>query len=110
MALTGDLKEFQLQEVLQILALGRKTGILALSGDRVHGTIVLSTGQLLDARAGQLSGESAFLALADNRGGTFTFTSLPVDELPAPERPFVRSLEALLIELSAGVETDPDTP
>ena len=100
MALSGDLTEFRLAEVLQILSLGRKTGVLSLSGDRTRGTIVLSAGRLINATTDDLLGEAAFLELAGNREGTFTFVPVAESELHVSDAPPLRSLQTLLMEAS----------
>ena len=58
MELSGDLSDFTLTDILQILALSRKTGVLSLKGVDYSGQIVLEGGRI--AYAACLPGESLY--------------------------------------------------
>ena len=58
MELSGDLSDFTLTDILQILALSRKTGVLSLKGSDYSGKIVLEGGRI--AYATCLPGESLY--------------------------------------------------
>jgi hypothetical protein len=49
MELTGDLNDFPLTDILQILALSRKTGTLALETGVMNGKIVIEQGRITEA-------------------------------------------------------------
>jgi hypothetical protein len=49
MELTGDLSDFPLTDILQILALSRKTGTLALEAGRMAGKIIIEHGRITQA-------------------------------------------------------------
>ena len=49
MELTGDLSDFALTDILQILALSRKTGTLSLESDGVRGKITIEGGRITHA-------------------------------------------------------------
>ncbi len=49
MELTGDLSDFPLTDILQILALSRKTGTLALEAGVMNGRIVIEQGRITQA-------------------------------------------------------------
>lgn len=51
MQLTGDLSDFALTDILQILALSRKTGIVWLEGPGWAGKIVVESGRITEASA-----------------------------------------------------------
>src|SRR5215471_15022603 len=49
MELTGDLSDFALADILQILALSRKTGTLSLQNGSVDGRIIIEHGRITHA-------------------------------------------------------------
>ena len=49
MQLTGDLSDFALTDILQILALSRKTGMVLLEGAEWAGKIVVENGRITEA-------------------------------------------------------------
>ena len=71
--LRGVLSELQLADVLQVLAVGNKTGELRLRDGDAHGSIFLSEGRIVHAQTADLSGEDAAYALADWKRGEFRF-------------------------------------
>ena len=103
MGLSGDLRDFDLSEVLQILAMGKKTGILELAdaadgGDR--GSVWLRDGRVMHAvRAPDLQGVPALMDLLSTARGRFSFESATPSD---PETPVTidRTLEGLLLEAS----------
>ena len=62
--LRGVLSELQLADVLQVLAVGNKTGELRLKDGDAHGSIFLSEGRIVHAQTADLSGGDAAYALA----------------------------------------------
>jgi hypothetical protein len=63
---------------LQILQLGRKTGLLELSRGSERGGIEIESGEARHAWTPDLQGEDAFYALACWDGAGFAFLSGPV--------------------------------
>lgn len=51
MALQGTLETFSVPEVLRLLSSTRKTGMLAIEGDRGHGSVWLGEGSIISARS-----------------------------------------------------------
>ncbi len=104
MGLSGDLRDFDLSEVLQILVMGKKTGVLELADPDdagVYGKVWLRQGRVAHAerRFGSV-GVAALVDLLRTGEGRFSFeTSLSHgSEIPVT---IDRSLESLLLEASA---------
>jgi hypothetical protein len=49
MALKGNLKDFNLSEIFQLITMGKKTGALVLAGDEASGTIYFNEGSIYAA-------------------------------------------------------------
>src|SRR5512144_2211785 len=64
MQLTGDLSDFALTDILQILALSRKTGMVVLEGVGWAGKIVVEDGRITEAWAEPGESLTDSLALA----------------------------------------------
>jgi CheY-like chemotaxis protein len=105
--LRGALDVMDLPNLTQAIALGGKTGCLALALPSGEGLIVFDRGRAVHAEFGLLTGEPAFAALvvaAEREGrGSFAFSSW---ERLAPDqsRTIRRSLEQML--LAAATEMD----
>lgn len=97
MGLAGNLGEFHLNELLQVLGMGRKTGVVTIKGDVASGRLNLVSGRVVDASSeGVGRGEPAFFVLLQNAGGSFRFVTDPaVADLPVT---IDRALESLLLE------------
>lgn len=92
----GNLRDFDLIQVLSVVSLGRQyTGIeLTLPGDRV-GTIFVKSGQIVSATTEEQAGREAFHSLFPaNNGEFFVFRTETPSELPEPLGP----LAAMVIE------------
>jgi DNA-binding response OmpR family regulator len=78
----GDLAHMPLADVLRMLCVQRKTGLLRLDpkGVKVSGAVQLVEGQVVHAEFGVLSGESALCQLLLHESGRFSFR--PGEELP----------------------------
>ena len=72
-ALQGQLAVQSVQEVLQQLEQGRKTGRLTIASEGASGVVELSRGMILSASHGHLAGEEAVLALLERNAGSFAF-------------------------------------
>ena len=69
----GNLRDFSLADLLQILELNRATGTLTLSHRGRSGVLACSEGLVVGARLGERGGEEAIYALFHWDGGTFAF-------------------------------------
>jgi CheY-like chemotaxis protein len=108
-ALRGSLNVMDLAEVTQAIALGVKTGQLALALAAGPGVIVFDRGRVIDAQFGRLRGEAAFAALltAAHReaDGSFCFNPLAGERQgPEVERTIDRSVESLLLSSAADID------
>ena len=97
-AMSGDLSEVPLPDLLQLFATNRKSGILGISGAHA-GKVYLKQGQLEYA---DVEGETAlnpmkaFCRMLSWSSGTFQFD--PQDETPSFPETFQGSTESILIE------------
>jgi len=90
----GGLSQLPLPDLLQILAMNRRTGRLTVANGAEKGEIHLSAGQPVNARVGDIEGEKALFRLVAWREGTFAFVPGP-----APLRaPVTRAMEDVLLE------------
>lgn len=90
----GGLSQLPLPDLLQILAMNRRTGRLTLANGADKGEIHLSGGQPVNARLGEIEGEKALFRLIAWREGTFAFVPGPTP-LRAPVK---RAMEDVLLE------------
>lgn len=75
MSLKGDLAELSLPDLIEMTALGGKTGRLVLhdTDGVVAGEFLFHDGRLAGARCGELTAERAFYALLELTAGSFDF-------------------------------------
>jgi DNA-binding response OmpR family regulator len=90
----GGLSQLPLPDLLQILAMNRRTGRLTVNNGAEKGEIQLTNGAPVNARVGDIEGEKALFRLVGWREGTFAFTPGPAS-LRAPVQ---RSMEDVLLE------------
>lgn len=84
----GVLTHLRLQDVWQMLELGRKTGRLLVQNATKRGAVYFGEGRALHAELGTLVGEGAALALLLLDAGTFRFLpSARIDVSPTIHRP-----------------------
>ena len=98
MGLKGSLSELPLPDLVQMTALGGKTGLLTVcdASGALAGALVFRAGLLVGASCGHLSGASAFLAVLAVSSGTFDFD--PQGEVGEAADDEALPLESLLIE------------
>ena len=87
----GDLQQISLSDLLQVFAMNRKDGVLAVTFKRKKGYIFVSSGHVINARIGQIEGAKAFFRLLIWDQGKFRFTpghpqtesriTMPTDQL-----------------------------
>jgi len=69
---SGDLKDLSIVELVQMLNLNKKSGVLTVTGDE-EGYIYLKDGHLWATELGGITGEDAFFKLVAKTEGTFRF-------------------------------------
>lgn len=106
--LEGSFGVLDLAEVTQAIALGGKTGRLALQLAAGEGTLVFDSGRVVHAEFGGRTGESAFAAMISSAqydpAGTFRFK--PDSELPAGSSPrtIEKSVDQLLLSVASEID------
>ncbi len=69
----GNLETIEILDIVQLLNLGRKTGLLVLSGGMLDGRIAFDQGEIVDARYHDETGVTALGSLLTVKRGTFRF-------------------------------------
>jgi CheY-like chemotaxis protein len=85
--LLGTLTEISLMDLLQVLRMNRRSGLLEIESEGRHGTLFLSDGEVLDAEVGKFHGEKAFYRTLDWTGGKFEFRPQPISVKVRIKRP-----------------------
>ncbi len=75
---SGDLQDLSLVEVVQMLNLNKKTGLLKVQG-KINGTVYIKNGQLWYAESDHAESENAMYELVALDEGTFQFQSQEVN-------------------------------
>jgi len=91
--LRGDLAEIPAFALLQVLELGRKTGVLAVVSEAAEGCVWLEEGVPVHAEAGRQMGFDAAAAIARASSGSFAFEAGSA----APARTIRASVQELLL-------------
>lgn len=96
--LEGGLKDLSIEDLLQMVSLGEKTGELILSGEtplgKTSGKIYFEKGQVKNAETEDLKGEPAVIELLILKDGNFKF--IPKD-ISLIEKSIYKSVQDLLI-------------
>lgn len=90
----GSLSEFRIGDVIQLLDIAQKSGILSVKTPEGEGKIYLREGQIMKAEYGRHKNEGAVYRLVDAREGTFSFIQKAVDV----DRAIEATNTALLLE------------
>ncbi len=85
--LLGTLTEISLMDLLQVLRMNRRSGLLELEMEGRRGTLFLSEGEVVDAEVGRFRSEKAFYRTLEWEGGKFEFRPQPVQVRPLINRP-----------------------
>jgi len=96
----GDLEQVPLVDMLQLLAMNRRTGTLSITTARGPGEVRLAEGQIVDATFSRRTGERALYRLLAERKGRFAFS--PGD--PPSLRRIQASTNMLLMEAMRQVD------
>ena len=99
---TGALKHVNLQEVIQVECMSRRSWIMEVRNLDLHGQIYLEDGAVVHAVAGELSGESAFRRLMALQAGEFQLKPFQ----PPLQRTIGAPWEFLLMDSTQGAEED----
>ncbi len=75
----GNLNQISVTDLVQILGVNRKEGVLSLSSTWGRGTIFIRDGSVINARVGRVDGDKAFYRLLDWNEGDFWFSPGAVD-------------------------------
>jgi DNA-binding response OmpR family regulator len=80
---SGSLQEMALPDLIQIIASGRKSGILKVSGAASQGELMFQGGSIHDARFGELAGAEAVYGILRLTEGDFTLEpeTTPVEDV-----------------------------
>ncbi len=79
MALTGSLQEVEPADVLQLISMARKTGVLTVVSRQDRAQVYFQDGQPVHATCGAASGEEAIYNLLSRSEGDFSFEPSPID-------------------------------
>jgi len=98
MPLQGDLSEFSLPDIIQLVDLSKQTGAVHIVGEmggrKVEGWIYFRNGQVISARLGRLPPLEALYTLFTLPAGSFIFE----EGADLPPREITASNEAIIIE------------
>lgn len=98
MALEGDLGEFGLVDIIQLIDLGKKTGGVEIHGlrgsDRLDGWIFFNEGRVCGAQLGAIAGEEAIYTLFTCTAGPFKLH----ERIPLPPPNVRASNEVIIME------------
>ncbi len=78
----GKLAQVSLAEIVQMLEVGQRTGLLLLTRQDEEAKLYFRDGFILDVECGAVSAERAFFRLVDWTSGTFTFRSTAISREP----------------------------
>ena len=82
----GWLNEIPPSELLQVLHMNRKTGVLDLEFPKERATVFFREGDLVGVRYGEKTDREALIALLQEKEGRYSYTAgLPPEKLEAPE-------------------------
>lgn len=90
----GSLSQLPLPDLLQILAMNKRTGKLTLQNGQQRGELFIGSGRPVNARTGDVDGEKALFRLIGWREGTFAFMPGP----PPGRARIDRAMEDTLLE------------
>jgi CheY-like chemotaxis protein len=79
----GDIEQMPLVDLLQLLSMNRRSGVLGITTTTGAGEVRLADGEVVDAVYKRLEGEKALFRLLTEREGRFAFSS---GEAPAVRR------------------------
>src|SRR6185369_9879134 len=99
----GTFDTMPFANVLQILNVGRKSGVLGIRDDELSGAIYLENGEAVHAWTDETEGEEAFYALSGWGKAKFAFNSMRREEKKTLKRPTL----TLLMDAMRRLEENP---
>jgi two-component system, chemotaxis family, chemotaxis protein CheY len=99
----GTFDTMPFANVLQILNVGRKSGVLGIRDDELSGAIYLENGEAVHAWTDETEGEEAFYALSSWGKAKFAFNSMRREEKKTLKRPTL----TLLMDAMRRLEENP---
>lgn len=94
MELRGNLRDFSLPDIIQLVGFGRKTGVLRVDCGEGGAALFFDEGAVVHAEFKDLQGEAAVYALFHAGEGEFQFQK----EIPSPDRTIAIDSTNLLME------------
>ena len=88
----GSFRSMLFSDVIQLMQVSQKNGLLSIEGKGRTGGIVLVGGEVKHAWAGEKAGDEAFYELASWKDASFTFASGPQDAAPTIGQPTIMLL------------------
>ena len=80
MSLAGDLQDFEITDVFQLVQLGQKDGVLRIQTTDNLGVVCFKSGKVAHAQTNSIQGEPAIDTILGWKKGRFTFN--PGEEIP----------------------------
>jgi hypothetical protein len=100
MGLEGNLKDFDLSDILQLIQMGKKTGALEVHSDNDIGNIFFSEGTATHAAATDIQGDEAVNRILRWRQGSFAFKP----DLTTDQRSIQAPLQHLVLEAARQID------
>jgi hypothetical protein len=100
MGLEGNLKDFDLTDILQLVHMGKKTGVLEVTGENGTGNIFFQDGVAVHSVCGDASGDDAVNRVLRWRQGSFIFKPDTTSEYRSIKTP----LQHLVLEAARQID------
>lgn len=97
---TGDIADFSVTDLAQLLVMGSKTGELRIQNENFWGMVYFDQGRIVHAETMEKTGESALYGMVAVKKGGFTFAY----DITAPSRTIDEDPTTLLIRVCSGVD------
>ncbi len=100
MALQGNLQDFELTDVFQLIQLGQKDGGLRINSGADVGAVYFKSGMVIHAKTNSLKGQSAIDAILSWEKGRFVFNSNEA----APEHSVDLPIQQVILEAARRID------
>jgi hypothetical protein len=97
---SGDIADFSVTDLAQLLVMGSKTGELGIQNEIFWGPVYFDKGRIVHAETVNRTGESALFAMVAIKKGSFVFTY----DAPAPRITIDDDPTGVLIRVCSGVD------
>ena len=118
--LKGNLQSISLTDVLQLLHVNKKAGLLQVNGDKATGVLYISNGEVIHAETRTTKGEAAAFDILEWEKGEFEFLASKVPAQPSlfanepvsPASKIARKVQTVssVKKLWSGEESPPPPP